>query len=122
MAFNATPEISKTVGGTVPVTCIGGRVEEKGSLQSVYSRHMTALKHLHVPKMCIPTGLTGDGKPTAVQIWGRAVPYEHMFDDEYAARHDALFLHMVARVAAVIQAHPELRRQVAPMVARAGLG
>ena len=38
-------------------------------------------KHLHIQKMCIPTGLTEDGRPTAVQLWGRAMEYDQMYDD-----------------------------------------
>ena len=76
------------------------------------------LKYLHIPKLIVPTGLSDDGRPTAVQLWGRAVPYELMFDDEASARHDAEFLHLARRVAASIQAQPELRRVDAPMIVR----
>merc|ERR1712227_754024 len=80
--------------------------------------HQFTLKYLHIPKMVIPTGLTQDGRPTAVQLWGRAVPYEFMFDDEYSARHDVEFLYMVQRVAAAIQVHPALKRVDASLVDR----
>jgi hypothetical protein len=79
---------------------------------------MFKLKHLHIPKLLVPTGLSDDGRPTAVQLWGRAVPYAQMFDDEAAAVHDASFLHLAKKVAAAIQAQPDLRRVDAPMVVR----
>ena len=65
----------------------------------------------------MPTGLTADGRPTAVQLWGRAVAHDAMFDDAAAARHDAAFLHAAARAAAAIHADAALRRVDAPLVA-----
>merc|ERR1712224_1170049 len=94
------------------------RIEENGNSADSCDVHMCMLKHLHIPRMVIPTGLTDDGRPTAVQLWGRAVPYQHMFDDEYSAHHDVEFLHVVQRVAAAIQAHPELQRVDASLVKR----
>ena len=67
-------------------------------------------------KMVIPTGLTADGRPTSVQVWGRAVEYDDMFDDEASVRNDVSFLYVVQRVAAAIQGVPELRRQDAALV------
>ena len=78
---------------------------------------MGAFKALHIPKMTIPTGLTDDGRPTAVQVWGKAVPYAQMFDDSVSATRDAEFLHMVERLAQAIAAAPGLGRVDAPAFA-----
>ena len=38
---------------------------------------------MHIPKLAVPTGLAGkERRPTGVQLWGRALPYSEMFDDE----------------------------------------
>ena len=94
------------------------RVVADGHDGEAFGSHMFKLKHLHIPKLLVPTGLSDDGRPTAVQLWGRAVPYAQMFDDEAAAVHDASFLHLAKKVAAAIQAQPDLRRVDAPMVVR----
>eukprot|EP00966_Prymnesium_polylepis_P053623 1239803-Prymnesium_polylepis.1 len=56
-----------------------------------------------------------DGRPTRVQIWGRALPYEDMFDDACSTRHSVSFLHMAALAVEAIHADAELRR-VAPVI------
>merc|ERR1719428_2645130 len=94
------------------------RIEENGTDVDCFGGQIFVMKHLHIPRMVIPTGLTDDGRPTAVQLWGRAVPYELMFDDEYSARHDVEFLYMAQRVAAAIQAHPNLKRVDASLIRR----
>ena len=69
------------------------------------------LKNLHIPKLVVPTGLTEDGRPSAIQLWGKAVPYERMFDDGFSAAHDADFLNLVKRVVDMMyDADPSLRR------------
>ena len=82
-----------------------------GTIWTYVSAQMSQLKHLHIPKMILPTGLTVDGRPTAVQLWGRAVPYEKMFDDEFSATRDADFLHLVKRAVDLLYgADPNLQR------------
>ena len=66
--------------------------------------------------MVVPTGLTEDGRPCAIQLWGRALSYEEMFEDSVGATSDLGFLELVRRVSAVIQAEPELARQDAALV------
>merc|ERR1712182_142886 len=73
---------------------------------------MSSFKNLHIPKMVVPTGLSADGRPTAVQFWGRALSYEEMFDDAASARHDADFLHLMKKLAeAMHAADPSLQRE-----------
>mmetsp|Transcript_28772 Transcript_28772/g.52169 ORF Transcript_28772/g.52169 Transcript_28772/m.52169 type:complete len:166 (-) Transcript_28772:29-526(-) len=117
--FGATPELSRLSEGTCTMTSLGGegRMEKAGPSQ-LFMLHFFSFKHLHIPKMVIPTGLTADGRPTAVQIWGKAVPYEHMFDDSVAAKHDADFLYLVRRVSAAIQKQPGLSREDAAMIVK----
>ena len=88
-----------------------------GSSREIYGLHSSTLKEIHIPKMVVPTGLTVDGRPTSVQIWGRAVAYEDMFEDIASVKHDVEFLYLVQRLAAAIQLAPELRRQDAPLAA-----
>ena len=75
------------------------------------------LKYLHIPKMVIPTGLTDEGRPSAIQLWGRAVDYNDMFTDLASVQNDVMFLHLVERVAEAIQAVPQLKRVDAALVA-----
>ncbi len=71
----------------------------------------SSFKNLHIPKMVVPTGLSEDGRPTAVQFWGKAVPYEKMFDDAFSAAHDAEFLHLLKKATELMfAADPSLRR------------
>jgi len=120
-APTATPDLESLARGTVPIARVSGdgsvRTEENGGQSDCFG-HMNDLKHLHIPKMVVPTGLTPDGRPTAVQLWGRAVPYDLMFDDEYSATHDVEFLYLVQRAAAAIQLDPQLRRVDAPLATR----
>mmetsp|Transcript_34772 Transcript_34772/g.99875 ORF Transcript_34772/g.99875 Transcript_34772/m.99875 type:complete len:616 (+) Transcript_34772:70-1917(+) len=111
----ATPDLADLAGGRVPLPEIGGTTTP-GSVMRCFSLHSFAWKHLHIPKLVVPTGLTEDGRPTAVQIWGRAVPHERMYDDSAAVEHDARFLQLIRRVAAAIQAEPRLARADAPSV------
>lgn len=61
------------------------------------------LKNIHIPKLAIPTGLTEDGRPTGVQLWGRAVPYEEMYEDCHSAKYNIPFLHLASRVVKLIE-------------------
>jgi Asp-tRNA(Asn)/Glu-tRNA(Gln) amidotransferase A subunit family amidase len=141
----ATPDLAKLASHEVPLTCLSpgsdeprekngagcsgssgdngcsgdnGTEEEEisyvGAAGDIWMDQI-AFKHLHIPKMVIPTGLTEDGRPTAVQVWGKAVPYELMFDDEFSAKHDLEFLYLVQRVSAAIQADAALQRADAQM-------
>lgn len=118
----ATPDIARLHEGTNTTTHLPGSIEGAGAVEKgttyAYLLHFFTFKHLHIPKMVIPTGLTADGRPTAIQIWGKAVPYELMFDDAFAAKHDAEFLSLVKRASAVIQSQPGLQRQDAAMIVR----
>ena len=69
----------------------------------------SACAQLHVPKLSVPTGMSADGRPTGLQLWGRAVPYEHMFDDACSTRHSVYFLHLAARAVEAIHADATLR-------------
>jgi hypothetical protein len=110
-AMAATPDLDALAGAQVPVTPVGGSVGDfKGDENAAFGSINFTLKFLHIPKMVVPTGLTPDGRPTAVQLWGRAVPYDQMFDDEFSANWDVEFLHLAHRVSAAIQGSPGLRR------------
>ena len=98
------------------MTHTDGTVENIGAGGHVYNLHANACKYLHIPKMVVPTGLTEDGRPSAIQLWGRAVDYEDMFDDAASVRNDVEFLYLVERAAAAIQAVPELKRVDASLV------
>ena len=120
VATCATPDLASLGGGTVPVTKRDGTVVNEGAGGDVYDLHANQLKYLHIPKMVVPTGLTpGEGRPTAVQLWGRAVDYENMFNDAASVKNDIAFLYLVERVAAAVQAVDELKRMDAslPIVA-----
>lgn len=105
----ATPDLADLAGNTLALTKLDGAVE-KGSVTEFSIVHLWYFKNIAIPKMLVPTGLTADGRPTAVQFWGKAVPYEKMFDDAYSAQQDADFLHLVKRVADALQVDPDLRR------------
>jgi hypothetical protein len=131
-AFAATPDLAALARGAVSLsrresshaeassTVTQSPLEhcKEGTADDVFGTHNFSFKHLHIPKLVVPTGLTADGRPTAVQLWGQAVPYEQMFDDECSASHDVEFLHLARRAADAIQRDPELRRANAPMVER----
>ena len=106
----AAPDLADLAGGTVPFPRLDGSTKE-GSVMKAFNLHTFAFKHLHIPKLVVPTGLTEDGRPTAVQLWGRAVAYDDMFDDSKAAEHSVSFLHLARVVAEAMHvAAPELAR------------
>mmetsp|Transcript_45358 Transcript_45358/g.145489 ORF Transcript_45358/g.145489 Transcript_45358/m.145489 type:complete len:622 (+) Transcript_45358:57-1922(+) len=111
----ATPDLASLAGNTQQVERVDGSVENN-SVKACFTLHAFAWKNLHIPKLVVPTGLTEDGRPTAVQLWGRALPYQKMFDDAAAIEHDAAFLQLVRRVVEAIQATPSLARANAPSV------
>jgi len=78
---------------------------------------MFHLKNIPIPKLMVPTGLDSHGRPTGVQIWGRAVPPERLYDDAYARTCDLAFLHTAKVLIDCIQGNPHLKRVDAPLVA-----
>ena len=87
-----------------------------GSVMECFSLQTYSFKHLHIPKMVVPTGLTEDGRPSAVQFWGRALEHSQMYDDAAALAHDANFLQLIKRVVDSMHAVPEVAHVDAPMV------
>lgn len=117
-AMCATPDLCTLATGTCPRTQLpSGEVKLSGSSHEIYYLHTSTLKEIHIPKMVIPTGLTEDGRPSSVQVWGRGVDYESMFDDSASVRNDIEFLYKVEKIAAAIHAQPALKRQDARLVA-----
>merc|ERR1712039_370238 len=115
-ALAATPDLAPLTNSKVALTPIGGKLGDvTGDDGGVFGQNIL-MKELHIPKMAVPTGLTSDGRPTAIQFWGRAAPYEKMFDDDFSAQRDIEFLHLVDRVSAAVQSRPELRRVDCDMV------
>eukprot|EP00927_Polykrikos_kofoidii_P019605 TRINITY_DN1918_c0_g1_i3.p1 TRINITY_DN1918_c0_g1~~TRINITY_DN1918_c0_g1_i3.p1 ORF type:complete len:622 (-),score=45.16 TRINITY_DN1918_c0_g1_i3:153-1799(-) len=115
-SWAATPDLASLAAGTVPLTPVGGVVGDTVGDDSIVFSGNHILKFLHIPKMVVPTGLTFDGRPTAVQFWGRAAPYDKMFDDVFSAERDVEFLHVVSRLSAAIQKSPRLCRVDADLV------
>lgn len=111
-AMCATPDLCTLAAGSCPRTRLpSGQVELSGSSSEIYSLHSSTLKEIHIPKLVIPTGLTVDGRPSSVQVWGRAVDYDSMFENSASVRNDVEFLYIVEKVAAAIQAQPGLHRR-----------
>jgi Asp-tRNA(Asn)/Glu-tRNA(Gln) amidotransferase A subunit family amidase len=112
----ATPDLAALANGTVPLTPLDSDgnamgVTYNGTASDAFSMHFFSFKHLHIPKMSVPLGLTPDGRPCSMQLWGKAVPYKHMYDDAYSRQHDAHFLQLVTRVVTAMHAiAPSLRR------------
>ena len=115
-AYNATPDLAQALAGTMSAIDAKGQPALSDMWQSVYPIN-EILKHIHIPKLAVPTGLSSDGRPTGIQLWGRAVAYEDMFQDKVSSRHNITFLHLAARVVELIHADADLRR-VTPTMAR----
>ena len=101
-AHNATPDLAQALSATIPAIDEKGEATTSDLWQSVYPMNGT-LKNIHIPKLAIPTGLTEDGRPTGVQLWGRAVPYEEMYEDCHSAKYNIPFLHLASRVVKLIE-------------------
>ena len=71
-------------------------------------------KHIPVPKLTIPLGLDSEGRPVSVTAWGRAVPVEHLYDDDYARIHDLEWLHKVGAVVEALHANGSGLQRVEP--------
>ena len=68
-------------GDTCPVRALidGEWQDAVGSYWlSMYTTSMNTLKNVPIPKIVVPTGLDSAGRPTAVQIWGRATPADKL--------------------------------------------
>ena len=78
---------------------------------------MNTLKNIPIPKLVVPTGLDSAGRPTAVQIWGRATPADQLYEDDFARTADLDFLYTAKVLLEAIQAEPALARVDAPLVA-----
>lgn len=114
-AYNPTPDVAQALSGTIPAIDEKGEATTSDMYQSVWPIN-DVLKNIHIPKLAIPTGLTEDGRPTGVQLWGRAVPYEEMYQDDLSAKYNIRFLHLAARVVKLIE-EAGLQR-VTPSIAR----
>ena len=120
-AYSSTPLLHQTADGSVPLWGPNGEAKVGHSWFALYP-HNSLLKELHIPKLAIPTGLGSDGRPTGIQIWGRALPYEHMFSDERSTEHSITFLHLAAKVVRCLHADLELQRQSPGIVRPCGGG
>eukprot|EP00008_Paramoeba_atlantica_P004120 CAMPEP_0201476158 /NCGR_PEP_ID=MMETSP0151_2-20130828/1428_1 /ASSEMBLY_ACC=CAM_ASM_000257 /TAXON_ID=200890 /ORGANISM="Paramoeba atlantica, Strain 621/1 / CCAP 1560/9" /LENGTH=612 /DNA_ID=CAMNT_0047856447 /DNA_START=166 /DNA_END=2004 /DNA_ORIENTATION=- len=77
-----------------------------------------ALKDIPIPKMMIPTGLDSKGRPTGIQVWGKGVPVDYLYDDNYAQIHDLDFLYRVNKVVQSLEEDPQFKRvPAAPVTA-----
>ena len=115
-AFSPPPTLVETVEGTVPLTAADGSTVLR-DVWPAFFPHNEAFKDLHIPKLSVPTGLSEDGRPTGVQLWGRAVPCADMFEDAKSSVASVAFLYRAARVVAAIHADASLRR-VEPAIMR----
>ena len=61
-------------------------------------------KHIPVPKLTIPLGLDPQGRPVSVTAWGRAVPIEHLYDDDYARTFDLEWMYKVGAMVDALHA------------------
>ena len=92
------------------------------AMDNVVPSHMN--KHVPLPKMMVPVGKDGEGKPVALQFMGRAGPVgandlAYAFDDEVLRGLDVPFLRDVdTLVEAMVAEDPSLARVAAEMVAR----
>ena len=114
-ARSPPPTLAQTAGATVPLETAGGTVTRDNSAWPAFYPHNSACKDLHIPRLSVPTGLSADGRPTGVQLWGRAVPHAEMFDDAASTRHSVAFLRLAARAVEAIHADTRLVRVDPPL-------
>ena len=100
-ALDRPPTLAQAAGGTVPLETADGRGRANNSVWPAVYPHNSACKDLHIPRLSVPTGLSVDGRPTGVQLWGRAVPYAEMFDGAASTRSSVAFLRLAARAVEV---------------------
>ena len=94
-----------------------GWVDSIGSYWLSMYTNMNTLKNIPIPKLVVPTGLDDQGRPTAVQLWGRALPVAHLYDDAFARTYDLEFLYTAKAMVGLIQAEPALARVEPALVA-----
>jgi len=117
--FGDAPSYEDVAGSTCPLkVCRGGKWEVTEAALPLYVCASTfALKNIPIPKLMVPTGLDAAGRPTGVQLWGRAMPASKIYDDAFARTFDLDFLYTAKVLVDLIQADPDLRRTDAPLVA-----
>lgn len=64
-----------------------------------------------VPKMLVPLGVDELGRPVSCTCWGKAVPRESLYDDEFVKTWDLEFLYKVKRAVQTMHAVPDLSRK-----------
>jgi Asp-tRNA(Asn)/Glu-tRNA(Gln) amidotransferase A subunit family amidase len=114
-AYVATPDLAEALSGKVEIELTNGDKEQIDIWGCVYpTNHIW--KDISIPKLAVPTGLSNEGRPTGVQIWGRALDYASMFDDKLGTAHSVKFLHSVRPLVEAIHADVDLRRVAPGMV------
>jgi Asp-tRNA(Asn)/Glu-tRNA(Gln) amidotransferase A subunit family amidase len=114
-AYVATPDLAEALSGKVEIELTNGDKEQIDIWGCVYpTNHIW--KDISIPKLAVPTGLSNEGRPTGVQIWGRALDYASMFDDKLGTAHSVKFLHSVRPLVEAIHADADLRRVAPGMV------
>ena len=91
--------------------------EKKGGFLHYLLASMGTLKNIPIPKLMVPNGLEAQGRPTGIQLWGRAMPPEQIYDDAFAKTCDLDFLYTAKVLVDLIQADPALKRADAKLVA-----
>eukprot|EP01052_Picozoa_sp_SAG31_P002751 SAG31_NODE_99_length_25388_cov_12.710507_7_plen_123_part_00 len=82
-----------------------------------YSSFWSLTKQWAVPKLLIPLGLDSEGRPTSCTCWGKAVPVENLYDDEFVKTWDLAFMYKVRRAVQVLHAVGSLARVESPLTA-----
>lgn len=67
-------------------------------------------KNWAVPKLLIPLGEDSQKRPVSCTCWGKAVPREHLYDDEFVKTWDLDFIYKVQRAVLAIHSDPALQR------------
>ena len=104
----------------LPAGCSGtpdvADYRSKPAMTAYVQHFIRPLKELHIPKLLVPTGVDADGRPTAVQVWGRAGVYWDMFDDVRSSESSIRFLHAVRPLVEAMHADDDLRRREPALV------
>eukprot|EP00928_Gymnodinium_smaydae_P070005 TRINITY_DN53953_c0_g1_i1.p1 TRINITY_DN53953_c0_g1~~TRINITY_DN53953_c0_g1_i1.p1 ORF type:complete len:669 (-),score=68.12 TRINITY_DN53953_c0_g1_i1:261-2141(-) len=117
--FSDAPTWEDSAAGTCPLRAWkdGEWTIVSGNLSQCQMPIMFLLKNIPIPKLAVPTGLDTHGRPSGVQLWGRAIPVEHLYDDDYAKTFDLDFLYKARVLVDLIHAKPALRRTDASLIA-----